>query len=392
MQIAPRRRLGRLSSTAIFGLAPAALLALFLVDVPRVTYAWDFHAFWHAASELDHGGNPYSPAGVNAVGQAFAAYVYPPLAAELVAPLGLMPFHAAAIIFISASAVALILTVWLLGVRDWRCYGAVFLWFPTLHGLRLGTLTPWLALMVALAIRFEGRPGRQRAALALAIGLKLFLWPLWIWHAGRRGAAALTLVVTATVGLTLSSWLFVGFDGLGDYPELLRRTSQQWVPDGYGIATALNNLGVSVAATTILLFPVALAASLAVAWLWRRGRLTDGEALGLFVLVALVFSPVTWPHYDVLLLVPVATLSRDFSIAWCIPLALWLTPTEESHGDWWRLALGMGVVVATIGAAALSARDNREVTSTYDRSRAAGSLFRSCCGAASCPTRRMAPP
>ena len=62
------------------------------------------------------------------------------------------------------AAVAATLAV--LGVRDWRCYGAAYLSIAVLHDIRLGALTPLLALgaraRLALARRRRGRPSRSR--------------------------------------------------------------------------------------------------------------------------------------------------------------------------------------------------------------------------------------
>ncbi len=263
------RRLGWL---VVLGIFPAILFALFVVHVPRATYAWDFHAFWHGAREVAHGGNPYASAGVNSAGRPIPAYVYPPLLAELLVPLGLMPFMAAAVIFIAAwSVLALVAALWLLDVRDWRCYGAVFLWFPTLHAFRLGALTPMLVLGVALCWRLRSSAW-EPLVVAITVLLKLFLWPLLFWRLPRAGLRSTVQGLAVTIGLAAASWAVVGFRGLAGYPRLLRHAQDQWAPDGYGIATIVHASGVPNAAANGVLLAAAMLLTGVVLKSIRAGR------------------------------------------------------------------------------------------------------------------------
>lgn len=307
-----------------FACLPAALAALFVLGAPAATAAWDFHAFWGAAVNIDHGRSPYAGLGANAAGTPYPLYLYPPLLAELLAPLGLLGFAAAATLFVAASALALLAALRLLGVRDWRCYGLAFAWVPVLHGLRLGTLTPFLVLLIAL-----GRHGR-----VLATVLKLFLWPLLLLRRPVRSLAA-------AGALMLASWAAVGFAGLTAYPSLLRGAESTWERDGYGIPALAVHAGISPALTG-----AALVAAGAVA-LPFLARLDDRPALAGAALLACLVSPVSWLHYSTLLLVPVALYQPRLGWAWALPLLLWLTPFEEAGGSLWRVVLWLAVMVAT---------------------------------------------
>ena len=100
------------------------------------------------------GRNPYPPptaAGV-APGDRF---VYPPPVALLLLPFGLLPFGVAAALITVVLLAAVAATLAVLGVRDWRCYGAAYLSIPVLHDVRLGALTPLLALGLALVWRWR---------------------------------------------------------------------------------------------------------------------------------------------------------------------------------------------------------------------------------------------
>ena len=84
-----------------------------------------------------------------------------------------MPPRIITVVLIAAVAA----TLAVLGVRDWRCYGAAYLSIAVLHDIRLGALTPLLALGLALVWRWREQ-ARAAVPLALIMVAKLFLWPL----------------------------------------------------------------------------------------------------------------------------------------------------------------------------------------------------------------------
>jgi hypothetical protein len=158
-----------------------------------------------------------------------------------------------------------------------------------LHGLRLGTLTPLLVLLVALGWR-----GRT-----IATTLKLFLWPLLALDAVRRPVR----VLGAALLVTLASWAAVGFAGLAAYPSLLRQTQAEWERDGYGLPALALHAGLP---------PLAATAGLLVAGCAGLGflvRLDERAALAGAVVLACLVSPVSWLHYAALLLVPARSTS-----------------------------------------------------------------------------------
>jgi Glycosyltransferase family 87 len=289
----------------LFAVLPVVLLVVFTAAVSRDAYAWDFHAFWYGAGAVAHGRDPYSSPGMSPLGRPYDLYMYPPLLADLLVPLGLLPFIVAAVVFVAASTLAILLALWLLGVRDWRCYGTAFLWFPVLHGLSLGALTPVLVLGVTAFWRLRGSV-LHGCSLALAAVLKLFLWPLFAWEAGRVGLRSAVRAAVLGVLLAGACWATVGFAGLGSYPSLLRSAESNWEASGYGFGALVRHAGLSASATGLLLFGGALSASALVLAAARRRLIDDRESIALFVGIACAFSPVSWSHYWALLLVPVA--------------------------------------------------------------------------------------
>jgi Glycosyltransferase family 87 len=350
----------------LFAVAPLAILLVLQADVFGVQYAWDFHAFWHGAREVVHGRSPYRSFGMSpVVGRPWDLYMYPPLLAELIAPLGLLPFTVAAVAFVAASALAVLLALWLLGVRDWRCYGLAFLWFPVLHGLGLGALTPFLLLGVAACWRFR-RAALRSVPLAITVVFKLFLWPLLVWEAGRAGIRSGARAVAVGLLLAGASWASIGFAGLGGYPSLLRSAESHWETDGYGLGAVARHAGLSASATGTLLLAGGLVASAVVFLALRRGWVDERGGLALVIGIACAFSPVSWLHYSTLLLVPVALASPRLGPAWFLPLAYWATPFEETHGTPWRVAVGLAVVWGTV-ALCLSDRGRAGATSASSR-------------------------
>ena len=145
----------------------------------------------------------------------------------------------------------------MLDVRDWRCYPVALLYPPTLENIEYGAVGPVLALLVALAWRYRDRVVAASVALGGAVVLKVFLWPLLVWLAATRRWTAAVGAAALALGLALASWAVIGFDGLGDYPDLLRRLSDVEAENSYSAFAILVALGL----------PATLARVLVVAWL-----------------------------------------------------------------------------------------------------------------------------
>src|SRR4029079_4280335 len=132
-------------------------------------------------------------------------------------------FKVAGVLVMLALVAAALGTLWLLDVRDWRCYGIALMWPPVISAVQTGNLTLWLALACALAWRYRDRLLRPAACIGVALAAKFFLWPVVVWLAAtRRMLAALSACVVGTAALA-ASWAVIGFAGLADYPHMLGR-------------------------------------------------------------------------------------------------------------------------------------------------------------------------
>ena len=327
---------------------------------------YDFAIFLQAADEVRAGRSPYvDPASVGT--GAHDPYAYPPLLAIVLIPASVLPDDVS-----GSSPVGVLVSLLLIGcvvgtllaldVRDWRCYPVALLYPPTLENVEYGAIGPVLALLVALAWRYRDRIGPVAVSLGAAVAVKVFLWPLVVWLAAtRRWKAALGSVAVATA-LVLGSWAVIGFDGMTDYPDLLRRLSDIEAKNSYSAYAILVTVGLS--STLAHLLVAAAAAGLLVLG-WRAGREggADGDRRSLtFALAAgVVLTPILWLHYLVLLVVPIALARPRLSALWFVPLAMTVFELLNLYrgwprGDGWSLLSVAAVVTLVFGAALLRPR------------------------------------
>jgi hypothetical protein len=222
-----------------------------------------------------------------------------------------------------------------LGVRDYRIYGAVALWPATINAIQTANLTLPLCLLAALTWRLRRHVWAAGVPLGAALALKFFLWPLVVWLvAVRRWAAAAIACVLAAASLLL----VLPFSDLGDYLRLLNNLSDTFDGLSYTPYALLVDLG----APDGLAKTVTLAAGLVVlALTWRRRSFT------LAIAAALVLSPIVWLHFFALLSLPLALAWPRFSAWWLLPLALWFVPGTH-NGRPWQTALALAVAAATL--------------------------------------------
>lgn len=294
----------------LFGLVPVLFWTGALVTVVQEGgLAFDFHKFFYPqARELLEGRIPTT--------------AYPPLTTALYAPFALLPPAVGDWVVTAAMAACAAGTLWLMGVRDWRCYGAASLWPPVYAGVQSANLSLVLALGVAAMWRWRDRALPSGAALAAVVALKLFLWPLVLWPLVT--ARTRTAVVTVIVGVAASAaaWAVVGFDALLHLPAALRGNIDDNGTKPYTVIALLRELGVPAAVASAVCWTLGVAGAAVAVRRARRGD--EAGALGLLVGVALLVSPIVWLHYLALLLVPVALARPRFGLLWLAPLPLWV--------------------------------------------------------------------
>jgi len=323
---------------------------------------YDFAIFLRASEDVRAGDSPYVDPGTISEDSP-APYVYPPLLAIALIPATVLPDDvrgsSPAGVLVSLLLIACVVgTLALLDVRDWRCYPVALLYPPTLENVEYGAVGPALALLVALGWRYRDRVWPVAALVGAAIALKVFVWPLLVWLAATKRSAAAVGAAVAAVGLALGSWAAIGFDGIADYPDLLRRLSDVEAENSYSAYAILVAIGVPSGLAHVV---VTGAAATLLVLAWRAARSADGDrrALTLALAAGFVLTPILWLHYLVLLVVPIALARPRLSVLWLVPLAMTVFELLDLYkgwprGDGWALASVAAVMTVVFAAASRS--------------------------------------
>jgi hypothetical protein len=338
----------RAAEHGIFGVVPVvATLALVAYQFKLHAVALDFHvAYYPAASRVLHGLSPYVATPREIAGG--TSFVYPALAAVLLAPFALVSNGVAQVLYMLLCIACVPAILWTLRVRDWRLYGLAMLWFPVFDGWQSGNVTLPLALMIALAWRHRDRPLVAGLLTAVAISIKPFVWPLGLWLLATRRWKAAACALASGLVINLVSWWILGYDQISQYLHLSARDTDALWKGGYSMLAVAHHLGFGrTVGEGLLLVASALAAAgvLHAGLVKRDGR----QALGLTIVLMLVASPLLWAHYFSLLLIPLALRRPRLSVVWALPLLMWpMPPRQPVYG--WEEILAWGVTAVCIAA------------------------------------------
>ena len=304
---------------------------------PDGGFLFDLHELWRAGHDVVLGHSPYP-------------FVYPAPAAILMAPFGALPWKVAVAAFALTAIAAVVGALWALGVRDWRCYALALGWLPVASTTTLGALSTLLALGAAVAWRYRDRRVVVAAAVAAAVAVKVFLWPLLIWLVATRRFRTAATSVAMGIGLAIGCWAVIGFDGMLSYPRHIGEIASSQQGRSYSPYALLRALGVSAAPARVALVALTVAVIAAIVLLARRSD-GDRRAFAASVGAALVVSPIVWLHYFVLLYVVVALYRKRATAAWFLPLAFWLVGHQDSAGSTARILAVYAIAAATVALA-----------------------------------------
>ena len=300
----------------------------------------DFHTFRAAGHALVHGHSPYVQPTLHLLA-ANNRFVYPAPIALLFAPFNALGPTASSLVYLALSVVAVGVAVRLLGVTDWRCYGAALVGGGTYGSFVVGSIGPLLLLAVAAGWRYRDR-AVGGVLFAAAAAAKLFLWPLLVWllvTRRLRGAAA----AAATIAAILALWALLDLNGLREYPTTLHVLHHLHQGTSYSVEALALSAGASAGAAHLVAVLVALAGIAGIVVV----RNDDRAALTLAVVVALLATPILWMHYLILLVVPIALARPTLTPLWALPAALWLSSRPEANGAIWRILIALLVVAGT---------------------------------------------
>jgi len=343
-----RPRVAIVAGISLLAILPLfALASVFFYVLRADGEALDFGQYHTAARRVLEGASPnWDPPPA-------PAYPYPPLTALLVVPLSPLPVAIAEVIAMLGLAAAVVGTLLVLGVRDWRCYGLAFLWPPVLAGVQTGNVTILLGLAAALAWRYRDRPLPAGFSIGLTLAAKHVLWPMVLWLGATR--RFLTAAISCAIGAAVlfASWAVIGFAGLSAYPDIARGAMTRNDADTYTFYATALDLGMTQPLARIIWLGIAVALLGGVAVLGRRGD--DRGAFALAIAAAIACSPIVWLHYFELLLVVVAIAQPRLALVWFLPLAMYLS-AGQGNGTTFEAAFTLAAAAATVAATFFPAR------------------------------------
>lgn len=310
----------RLMVAAIFvllgiGMTVVRLTRLELTD-PAV--AFDFPAYYYAAERMLSGDSPYLERQLLETGVAYCrdCYLYPPVFAQALAPVALVPIEIAKVVWWVICYALAFASTWLAtGIggakrtleRVLWCLAAVFLFGGVASTIWVGNVGTLVALSVTLVAM-----GGAAAGVGAAAGTLLKVQPIVflpaVVAAGRRSLVALvtTFVIVLGAGLALApgAWL--------DYPSVLRgvfsipsESTDNLAPAALVARTSLPGMAVDL----VRLATLAAAGVSIIASVWLARRPGGMPAAALAGTVAMLLIPGTlWFHYLAVLL-PFAAMS-----------------------------------------------------------------------------------
>jgi hypothetical protein len=327
-------------SALLFGLVPLGLLAGFIAGAIGHNFAFDFHTFWDAARAVTRGDSPYPAAATVAHSHPAAGdyeyFVYPPPFVIALLPFAALPFGVAAGVWTTVLLSSVAWTLRVLAVRDWRCYGLALATVPVLSAIRLGAATPVLMLLIALAWRHRDNSLKAGAAFGCAVTIKLFMWPLALWLLATRRWRAAAVAIGGALATTAIAWWTLDFDGLHQYPSLLRALSDVEGHESYSLVALAERVGLPDPSRSWLLLASPLVIALTLRCLKTDRDQFDRTSYTTAIGIALLLTPIAWLNYFALLVVPVALRRQTIGLEWA-PLALfWLAPSPEpmNHPLW----------------------------------------------------------
>ncbi len=354
----------RVGEWFVFGFLPLLVfcwwLAFAMFDSAG-DWAFDFRQFWQGGNDVVNGVSPYpTPAMLATAGdhlgpvgiQEVFRFPYPAAAALAFAPFGALDLDVAAALWSGLLIVSLFAAVWILGVRDWRVMGVVIASAPVIAAVRIGTLTPILILLLAIAWRWRDRVWIAGSSLAMAISMKLFLWPLVVWLAATRRWAAAVITAGLALTLTFGAWAAIGFEGLAEYPDLVRTLSDVVADRGFSLVALGVEAGLPEAVAEALPWLIGLALLGCVVVVAGRND-GDQPAFSVAIVASIALTPIVWQHYFALLVLPLALARPRLSAAWALLMAFWLVPAQENGGDLWPI-VAVVILAAMVGAVTVS--------------------------------------
>ena len=304
---------------------------------PQV-YSNDFNVYYHAAREILEGRSPYR----DSLGE-WTPYLYPPLTAEALIPLALVPLPVAAYVWFVISAAAVIASIWMLAALTdddhhatnsltttqfgFAALAVIVVFRFVLDTFSLGQINTVVAALSIAHVFFFCRQKKTTAAVALILAVSIKLTPavLLIYHIAKLrlkfAAACIALLAAVTFvsflpfGLSASEfqifvnrtiWNEQGFNLADSGNQSLRGAIERSIKDDDSSASRdySNSSRSPSDPTTFILSIVFIGLSILAA---VRSR-SELAGIAPFFCCAVLLSPLSWKSHFVILMLPIAVL------------------------------------------------------------------------------------
>jgi hypothetical protein len=347
---------------ALLSLACIFHLVMLTVVAAGRTHRFDFSVFYASAVAMRMGLNPYL-IDLSRIGDPIGLEIRPlihttstPTFLLCFEPFGYLPETVAYWIWFAINAVALGVSIMLLlrdrtgGLsrsRKWVLGIAMLLYAPLGDHIAFAQVQVLILLMLVLVMRCLASRREIAAGLILALAIMLRAFPIVLagyllatrrWRAlgsMTLGVVLIGIVTTAGLGLNVvRSFLDGAMLTVGHHPVSLPinvaiaafTTRLFW----YAFGAALP-AGLEVARRTVVVIVELAILGLGLRAAFRAASDRDADncdadlaAFDLWVVIAVMLSPIAWIHYMVLFLIPFAQIAMAANRGACRPSTMWL--------------------------------------------------------------------
>jgi hypothetical protein len=317
------RAVRQILAVLFLGVLPVAFGVLILKTEARDgLLGFDFRGtIWEPGRQILAHRSPYPPP-MEAALERGNPSVYPPLALWLGVPFAALPFTVAYWLWVALLTTGVIITLRLLGVRNWRFYTLALGSCPFVFGVIFGNVVLLLLPLAALVWRERDNARWSGIALGGAIAIKLVLWPLLFWLLAARRSIAAVVALAVAVASTFIAWAAIGFDGLSAYPSLLAANTRVYGEHSWSLFAGGVGLGAPSGLASAASWAVGLMLlGFAVVLTRRPGGERQGFCIAIVASVALL--PVMWVYSLAILVVPLAISAREKAVPWYLFAGLW---------------------------------------------------------------------
>jgi alpha-1,2-mannosyltransferase len=266
----------------------------------------DFLAYDGAVRHL-LGGQPLYDTTATETG-GLGLFLYPPSFALLMLPVALLPTDIAAPLWMFVLIGLALLAVWLMPVSRvirWLLTLGLAVSWPFIDSLAQGQVGPVLLLLFVIGWRSLDRP--RILGLVLALGTTIKIQPAVVigWAALTRRFEATAVAIGVAGALALVATVIVGPQAWADLVTVLANTNRpELTMNSVGIGRVVYEAGASAAVAN-----AAYVVSIVAAGLATLAAIRWASPTASFIAAALasqMISPVIWPHYAIVLFLPVA--------------------------------------------------------------------------------------